>query len=129
MAQAIFINTEQITNGNLVKLGIADSANIDRKVLARVIQANRLTLQDVSFDRTHLPLVNMFGSEPYVIKNFAMTNVFVDRPDEDTCFYPLSPTYLEFIYACAKLPNLVRAKITPSTYRHESKFRSVELAT
>lgn len=98
-------------------------------VLANVIRANRLTLQSLVFDRTHLPLVNIFGLEPYVIENFAMTNTFIDRSEENMCFYPLSPTYLEFVYACAKLPNLVSAKITPSTYRHESKFKDVALAT
>ena len=58
-----------------------------------------------------------------------MTNVFTDRPEEDTSFYPLSPTYLEFMYACAKLPDLVCAKISPNVYRHESRFKSIELAT
>lgn len=128
VAQAVFINTEQIANGSLVKLSIADSANIDRRVLANVIQANRLTLQNVSFDRTHLPLVDIFETEPYIIENFAMTNVFIDRAEEGACFYPLSPTYLEFVYACAKLSRLVSAKITPSSYRHESKFKDVGLA-
>ena len=128
VAQAVFTHTDKITAGHLVKLSITDSAHINRGTLSMVIKSSRLTLQDVSFDKTHLPFVEIFETEPYIIQNFTMKNVFIDRSDEDMCFYPLSPTYMEFIYVCSKLPNLVSAKISPNKYKHESKFKNLNFA-
>ena len=57
-----------------------------------------------------------------------MTNIFLDDSEKGMSYYPISPTYLEFIFICSNLENLVLAKFTPSKYKHASTFKISKIA-